>query len=47
MKLSVWNLSDATEEKQKDGEKRILEQLRLDRLNDEENKLLIGMCQDY
>ncbi|XP_023705571.2 uncharacterized protein LOC111863458 [Cryptotermes secundus] len=37
----------ATEEKRKDREKRILEQLRLDHLNDEEKRLLIGTCQDY
>ena len=43
----VQNLTGATEEKQKDREKRILEQLRLDHLNDEEKRLLIGTCQDY
>jgi hypothetical protein len=44
---SVGDLTGATEEKQRDREKRILKQLRLDHLNDEEKKLLIGTCQDY
>jgi hypothetical protein len=43
----IRNLTSETEEKQKDREKRILGQLRLDHLNDEENKLLMGTCQDY
>jgi hypothetical protein len=44
---AVRNLTAETEEKQKGREKRILEQLTLDNLNDEENKLLIGTFQDY
>jgi hypothetical protein len=43
----VRNPTGETEEKQKDRERRILEQLRLDRLNGAEKRLLIGTCQDY
>jgi hypothetical protein len=43
----IRNLTSETEEKQQDREKIILEQLRLDHLNDEEKKLLMGTCQDY
>jgi hypothetical protein len=43
----IRNLTSATEGKQGNREKGILEQLRLDHLNNEEKKLLTETCQDY
>jgi hypothetical protein len=44
---TVRNLTSATEEKHEERETRNLEQLRLNYVNAEEKKLLIGTCQDY
>ena len=44
---SAWDISCSTEFESQDREKDILTQLRIERLNTEERKLLIQACSDY